>query len=87
MDQLSDFADDRLIDGCIYCGGMAETRDHVLSRILLDPPYPKNLPVVGACQQCNQGFSKDEQYLVCLLGSVLAGSTDPDKIETIGVRT
>jgi hypothetical protein len=81
MDQLSDYADDRLINGCIYCGGYAETRDHVPSRILLDPPYPENLPVVGACQECNQGFSKDEQYLVCLLESVIAGSTDPDKIK------
>ncbi|PCJ90420.1 MAG: hypothetical protein COA46_11475 [Porticoccaceae bacterium] len=80
MDQLSDFADDRLINGCIYCGGIAETRDHVPSRVLLDPPYPENLPVIGACQKCNQGFSKDEQYLVCLIESVLAGSTDPDKI-------
>ena len=80
MDQLSDFADDRLINGCIFCGGTAETRDHVPSRILLDPPYPENLPVVGACLNCNQGFSKDEQYLVCLIESVLAGSTDPDKI-------
>jgi len=81
MKQLSDLADDRLVNGCIYCGGMSETRDHVPSLIFLDPPYPENLPVVGACQQCNQGFSMDEQYLVCLLGSVLAGSTDPNKIK------
>lgn len=81
MDQLQDFADDRLINGCIYCGGSADTRDHVPSRILLDPPYPENLPVVSACKNCNQGFSKDEQYLVCLLESVLAGSTEPEKIK------
>ncbi|WP_374072550.1 hypothetical protein [Alloalcanivorax xenomutans] len=81
MDQRSDFADKRLINGCIYCGGSADTRDHVPSRILLDAPYPENLPVVGACKVCNQGFSKDEQYFVCLLESVLAGSTDPEKIK------
>lgn len=80
MDQLLDLADDRLINGCIFCGGSADTRDHVPSRILLDTPYPENLPVVGACKACNQGFSKDEQYLVCLLESVFAGSTDPEKI-------
>lgn len=85
MDQLQDYADDRLINGCIYCGGLAETRDHVPSRILLEPPYPKNLPVVGACKSCNQGFSKDEQYLVCLLESALAGSTDPEKIKRTSV--
>lgn len=85
MDQLLDLADDRLINGCIYCGGHADTRDHVPSRILLDPPYPENLPVVGACEACNQGFSKDEQYIVCLLAAVQAGSTDPDKIRRASV--
>ncbi len=81
MDQLIDFADDRLTSGCIYCGGLADTRDHVPSRIFLDPPYPENLPVVGSCKSCNQGFSKDEQYLVCLLEAARAGSADPDRIK------
>ena len=80
MDQLKNFADDRLINGCVYCGGTAETRDHVPSRILLEPPYPENLPVVGCCERCNQGFSKDEEYVACLLEAVRAGSTDPEKI-------
>ena len=80
MDQLPYYADDRLLSGCIYCGGPSETRDHVPSRILLNSPYPENLPVVGACQECNQGFSKDELYLVCLLEATIAGSADPDKI-------
>ncbi len=81
MNQLLPFADDRLINDCIFCGAMADTRDHVPSKILLESPYPENLPVVGACNICNQGFSKDEQYLVCFLESVLAGSTEPNKIK------
>lgn len=80
MKHLNDYADDRLIQGCIYCGGPPETRDHVPSRCLLDRPYPANLPVVGCCETCNQGFSKDEQYFVCLIESVLCGSTDPDLV-------
>ena len=80
MDQLTDYADDRLINGCIYCGGPSETRDHVPSRVLLNQPYPENLPVVGACSECNQGFSKDELYVVCLIEATIAGSADPDKI-------
>lgn len=80
MNQLKNFADSRLINGCIYCGGLAETRDHVPSWILLEPPYPENLPVVGCCEQCNQGFSKDEEYVVCLLEAALAGSADPKGI-------
>ncbi|WP_293888611.1 MULTISPECIES: hypothetical protein [unclassified Sphingobacterium] len=78
MDQLNNYADNRLIDGCIYCGGSPETRDHVPSKCLLDQPYPANLPVVGCCEECNQGFSKDEQYFVCLLECVLCGSTIPE---------
>jgi len=85
MKQLSDLADDRLINNCIFCGSLADTRDHVPSKILLDSPYPENLPVVGACKTCNQGFSQDEQYLVCFLESVFAGSTDPDKISKSSV--
>jgi hypothetical protein len=80
MNQLNTFADNRLIRGCIYCGGSADTRDHVPSKCLLEQPYPTNLPVVGCCDTCNQDFSKDEQYFVCLIESALCGSTDPEKI-------
>lgn len=76
MEQLKDFADSRLIDGCIYCGGLSDTRDHVPSRSLLDAPLPENLPVVGACRKCNNAFSSDEEYFVCLLETVLRGSAD-----------
>lgn len=85
MDQLKDFADHRLIHGCIYCGGPEETRDHVPSRVFLDPPLPENLPVVWACRSCNNSFSRDEEYLACLIESVLAGSTDPARIRRSGV--
>jgi hypothetical protein len=80
MDQLRSYADDRLVNECIYCGGSGETRDHVPSRVFLDPPFPENLPVVGACGLCNGGFSRDEEYFACLIESAVAGSTDPDHI-------
>jgi hypothetical protein len=80
VDQLNSFADSRLIHDCIYCGSEADTRDHVPSKCLLEKPYPTNLPVVGCCDPCNQDFSRDEQYFICLLESVLCGSTDPEKI-------
>lgn len=81
VDQLKDLADGRLISGCVYCGGRQDTRDHVPSRVFLDSPFPENLPVVPACRECNNGFSSDEEYLACLLEAVIAGSTDPDRIE------
>ena len=80
MDQLRNLADDRLVNGCIYCGGPEETRDHVPSRVFLDSPPPENLPVVWACALCNHGFSRDEAYLACLIESAIAGSTNPDDI-------
>ena len=79
MDQLRDYADSRLLNGCIDCGGPAETREHVPSRCLLERPCPENLPVVG-CAKCKQVFPKDEEYFFCLVESALSGSTDPDRI-------
>lgn len=79
MDQFLDYADDRLIGGCVYCASHADTRDHVPSRCLLERPYPPNLPVVACCKACNHDFSQDEEYFVCLIESVLCGSTDPDE--------
>lgn len=62
--------------GCAFCGGTPSTIDHVPSKSLLAKPYPNNLPVVPACLDCNQSFSKDEQYLACLLECVIHGGTD-----------
>lgn len=81
MDQLRDFADSRLLGRCIYCGKREETRDHVPSRILLDAPFPTNLPVVWACYACNNGFSRDEEYFACLIECARVGSTDPGSIQ------
>lgn len=80
MDQLKDFADERLLVGCIYCGGPEETRDHVPCSVLLDHPLPENLPVVPACRECNQGFARDEEYFACLVEAVVSGTTDPDVV-------
>lgn len=85
MDQLRNYADDRLVNGCVYCGGPEETRDHVPSRVFLDKPLPENLPVVWACWSCNNGFSKDEEYVACLIESVIAGTTEPDRIRRSAV--
>lgn len=70
------FVDDRLTGICVYCGTRPGTRDHSPSKVLLDEPYPDNLPVVKACLACNQSFSLDEQYLACFLECAMCGSTD-----------
>lgn len=86
MDQLRVYGDERQLAQCIYCGGETETRDHVPSRILLDKPYPSNLPVVFACQACNEGFSIDEEYVACLVECTLAGSVEVESIRRDKIR-
>ena len=34
----------------------------------------------GLCQECNSGFSKDEEYFAAFLASVISGSTEPDSL-------
>lgn len=80
MDQLQNLADDRLVQGCVYCGGPEQTRDHVPSRVFLDSPFPENLPVVAACEVCNRGFSSDEEYVACMIEAAALGTTDPEKM-------
>jgi hypothetical protein len=83
MDQIEEFTDERQKAWCIHCGqwiaGVETSRDHVPSKSLLLKPYPENLPLVEVCRSCNTGFSLDEEYLVALLGAVIAGSTEPDR--------
>lgn len=75
MDPRHLFIDDRHTGMCAYCGARPSTRDHVPSKVLLDEPYPPDLPVVGACEKCNASFSLDEQYSACFLDCVICGGT------------
>jgi len=76
MDHLNSFADSRLVSGCLYCGSRTENREHIPSRVLLNTPYPENLPVLPCCKQCNSGFSLDEEYFACLVECARTGSID-----------
>lgn len=53
--------------GCIYCGDIANTREHIPSKTFLNSPYPENLSTIPACYKCNNGYSKDEKYVSCFL--------------------
>lgn len=55
---------------CIYCGNSANTRDHAPPRGILEQPLPSNLRTVPACQTCNAGWSKDEEYLAVILAQI-----------------
>ena len=75
MDPRHLFIDERQTGMCAYCGTRPATRDHIPSKVLLDEPYPPELPVVGACETCNASFSLDEQYTACFLDCVICGCT------------
>lgn len=87
MRQMKTFSDMRLDNTCSYCGEKPESRDHVPSRILLDDPFPENLPVVPCCLKCNQSFSLDEEYFACMLECVLHGTTEIEKLEREKIKS
>lgn len=81
MQRIEEFSDERQRSWCIHCtrplASLESNEDHVPSKSLLTKPRPHHLPVVKICKECNTSFSLDEQYVVTLLSSVLAGSTEP----------
>jgi hypothetical protein len=81
MRQVPDYGDDRNKGFCVHCGGREETSDHIPSKVLLDEPFPENLTACASCLRCNNGFSRDEEYLACVLECVLTGDVAPELIE------
>lgn len=48
---------------CSYCGKEKKlTVDHVPPKLLLERPFPPNLPTVRACGDCNAMFKADDEY-------------------------
>lgn len=83
MEEIGESVDERQKSWCVHCGGwiaaLASNRDHAPSKSLLRKPYPDNLPVIPVCTSCNSGFSLDEEYFAAFLGTVLSGTTEPDR--------
>lgn len=53
---------------CTYCGSVGPLSvDHVPPRCLFGSPTPNDLIKVPACLLCNQGASKDDEYLKTML--------------------
>lgn len=59
---------------CIYCGGPADTDDHVPPKCFLERPVPDALITVPSCFDCNNSSSRDEEYAIALLS--LVGNTE-----------
>lgn len=89
MKKVKEYTDKRLKNACAQCGRALRksnrSSDHVPSKCLLrrsqgssEGQYPLNPPVAYTCRECNQKFSKDEEYFCVFLNCLLAGSTEPD---------
>lgn len=55
---------------CIYCGGLADSREHIPSKTFLKKPFPDNLYTVPSCVKCNNSFSGDELYTRIVLDTL-----------------
>jgi hypothetical protein len=85
--QIQTFSDQRLDNLCSYCGDFPDTRDHVPSKILLDEPFPENLPIVPCCLKCNQDFSLDEEYFACAIECMIYGTTEINKLKRQKIKS
>ncbi len=53
----------RILGVCTYCGETKQvSADHVPPKNLFPKPYPADMWTVPACDDCNHGFSKDDDY-------------------------
>lgn len=82
MKSYKDYSDDRLRGYCAYCDQSAITRDHVPAKAFLYKPYPENLHVVPACEECNNSLSKDEAYVAHLIRHISKKQIDDGDEET-----
>jgi hypothetical protein len=75
---------------CAYCG---ETKpvaaDHVPPKNLFRKPYPANLWTVPSCEDCNGGFSKDDEYFrrVLTLTEKAKGHPERDAVLPVAIRS
>ena len=62
---------------CVYCGSIADSRDHTPSRCFLRPPLPSSIGLITlpACKKCNAQFSFDENVVRAIMSLI---SDQPD---------
>lgn len=47
---------------CIFCGNIADTKEHIPAKQFFKNVPDKNLITVPSCKLCNSGFQKDEDF-------------------------
>ena len=71
-------------EACVYCGGVADTEDHVPPHCFLEVPEPHPRITVPACFKCNNGSSLDEQYAIAMLSQIGATEALEAKVSSGG---
>lgn len=73
---------------CIFCHRyfLELTREHAPSKILINEPFPENLPIVYSCKECNSSFSLDEEYVACIIECARCKSTQIHDLERLKIR-
>ena len=64
---------------CVYCGSAVTTVDHIPPKAIIPAKSRGNLLTVPSCRKCNNSFSKDDEYLMCVAG-FSAGSSDATEV-------
>lgn len=65
---------------CIYCGKPATSDDHVPPKGLIRPVRRVNLWTVDACDACNRGASRDEEYFRLMVVGALCHTAEADEL-------
>jgi len=66
---------------CIYCQrNESSTGDHVPPRSLIRKAHRNSLVKVPACLECNNGFSKDEEYFRLIVVGLLCHTSEAEEL-------
>lgn len=58
-------------ENCIYCGNIADTREHIPPKQFFKGILDKSLITVPSCKACNSEFQKDEDFFRQFYASML----------------
>jgi hypothetical protein len=64
------------VERCVFCDGIATTRDHVPPKCMFPNPRPLNSVRVPACNACNGGTKLEDEYFRLVVASATSGSAE-----------
>ncbi len=74
-------------NSCVYCGNMANTKEHLPTKGIFDSIEDLNLMILPACFSCNNSFSEAEKYFVCFIDYLKSKVYEDYEIRSKTLRT